>query len=77
MQKRKSVKLYWIGGYELLRDGTQMVEVKSLKQLQDELESMEMEFDNSISDMVELAKSIEEEWEYRYDDGGGRGWIEY
>ena len=66
-----------IGGYELLRDGTQEEEINSMKALKELLEDVEFEYDENIKDPVELAKSIESQWEDRYDDGGGSGWIEY
>ena len=72
----KSITLYHIGGYELLRDGTQKEKVKSLEELQESLNGVELTFDSSITDMDVLADSIEEAWANMYDDGGGSGWIE-
>ena len=74
---KPKVTLYHIGGYELLRDGTQEETFKSLKELQDHLDSYEVDYDENITDFYELAGSIEDKWAESYDDGGGSGWIEY
>lgn len=70
------ITFYHIGGYELLRDGTQEETVNSLEELQEFLDEREMEYDKDITDIYKLANTIEDAWEERNDDGGGSGWIE-
>lgn len=76
-KKQVKIKFCYIGGYECLKDGTQTEICKSLKEVQDLLEDIEIDFDKNIKDPIELAKSIESEWIERYNDGGGSGWIEF
>lgn len=67
------MKLCYIGGYELMQDGTQEESVSSLKELCDLLDAYEIEYDkNQLSDITYL----ETIWNNRWDDGGGGGWIE-
>ena len=70
------ITLSYIGGYELLRDGTVSETVNSLKELQSFLDERQMEYDKDITDLYVLANTIEDAWEERNDDGGGSGWIE-
>ena len=74
---KEEVILCHIGGYELLRDGTLYDSYNDINLLKEELDSWEIEYDNSINNITELAESIEEQWEDLWDDGGGSGWIEY
>jgi len=70
------VSLCHIGGYELLRDGTQTDTFDDIDDLRVFLDDNEIEYDEDIEDLQELADSIEDQWQERYDDGGGSGWIE-
>lgn len=72
----QEITFYHIGGYELLRDGTQEETVNSLAEMQEFLDDMEMKYDKTITDMYDLADSVEDAWEEMYDGGGGSGWIE-
>jgi predicted RNA-binding protein with EMAP domain len=76
-QKHIRIEFCHIGGYELMRDGTQTEVCKSLKEIQCFLDGEEIEYDKTIKDPIKLVKSIEKEWAEIWDDGGGRGWIEY
>lgn len=73
----KTVTFSWIGGYELLRDGTRQDTYTDVKSVKDMLDDYEIEYDNRITDLIELSKSVEEAWADYNDDGGGSGWIEY
>jgi len=77
IQNNVSINFCHIGGYELLRDGTKTEQCHSLIDVQGVLINWEIEFDESITDVLELVKSIESAWEDSFDDGGGSGWIEY
>jgi len=70
------VTFYHIGGYELLRDGTKEETCNSLKEVQEFLDDVEIEYDETITCGEELAYSVEDKWAERYDDGGGSAWIE-
>jgi hypothetical protein len=76
-KKQVNITFCWIGGYELLKDGTRKEKCKSLEDVQDVLSNWDFEYDNTITDPYELVKSIEKEWEDMRNDGGGSGWIEY
>ncbi len=69
------VTFYHIGGYELLRDGTQEESFDDVEDLKEFLNDLEFVFDGDIEDIYELAESVEDAWAARYDDGGGSGWI--
>lgn len=71
------IEFHHIGGYELLRDGTQTDVCKSLKDIQTPLKGYDIEFDEEITDPYKLVESVDVEWEERWNDGGGSGWIEY
>lgn len=75
----KEVKIEFcrIGGYESLREGTKKDTCKSLQDVVNVLNRFDIEYDISINDPVKLAKSVEDCWEYCWNDGGGSGWIEY
>ncbi len=79
LDKRKpgQVTLFWIGGYELTRDGTKKEEFFDVDSLQEHLDDCEIEFSSDITSLTKLAESVEREWEVYNDDGGGSGWIEY
>jgi len=74
--KQVNIKFCHIGGYELLRDGTKTEIAKDLVDVQGILIDHEIDFDETITDPIELANSIEDKWNDYYDDGGGSGWIE-
>lgn len=76
-KKSINIKFCHIGGYELLKDGTKTTTCKSLSAIQDVLEDVEIDYDNTITDPIALAKSVENEWAYAWNDGGGSGWIEF
>ena len=77
LKPKCKITFFHIGGYELLRDGTKEETCDSLKEVQNLLEENELEYDTSLTDPIKLAKSVESQWEERYDDGGGSAWIEY
>lgn len=76
-KKSINVKLCYIGGYELMKDGTKTKLCKSLEDIQDILEDFEIDYDNTITDPIALAMSVQQEWAESWNDGGGRGWIEF
>lgn len=76
------VKFCHIGGYELLRDGTQTEECTSFQEALEILEDFEVELsvdpkDYSEETFTDFLDAIEEDWAERFNDGGGSGWIEY
>ena len=75
--RHKIVKFFHISGYECLSDGTQKDTAFDLKGVKGILEDYEIEYDETITDYLELAQSVEGAWAERFDDGGGSGWIEY
>ena len=77
IEKEIEIKFKYIGGYELLRDGTKTTVCTSLGDVQAFLDSFDIEYDESITDPIELAESVEYEWNEYYNDGGGSSWIEY
>lgn len=76
-KKQIRIEFCHIGGYELMKDGTETFICKSLKEIQRFLDDEEIEYDKTIKDPIKLVKSIEKEWSDIWDDGGGRGWITY
>ena len=77
MDPQEKVTLFHIGGYELLRDGTQSETFTDVQSLREYLEDYEISYDKSITSLWKLAESAEAGWEESKDDGGGSGWIEY
>ena len=76
------VKFCHIGGYELLRDGTNIEECTSFKEALEILEDWGVELsvnpeDYSDETFTDFLDAIEDDWNERFDDGGGSGWIEY
>lgn len=71
-----------IGGYELLRDGTREETCSSFEEVLNLLEDWGIELpvnpddysEETITDFLEIIEPI---WHERFNDGGGRGWIEY
>ena len=76
-KKQIKIKFCHIGGYECLKDGTQIDICKSIDAVRDVLDNYDFEYDKNITDPIALVVSIEKEWEERFDDGGGSGWIEF
>jgi hypothetical protein len=75
-KKQVNIKFCYIGGYELLRDGTKTTTCKSLKSIQDLLDEWSIEYDAAIKDPLALAVSVRANWSACWDDGGGSAWIE-
>jgi hypothetical protein len=77
-ESKKQIKITFahIGGYELLRDGTQKDVCTTLEQVQCVLRNSDIEIDETITDPYKLVKEYGDEWAEGYDDGGGSGWIE-
>jgi hypothetical protein len=79
----KSITLFYIQGYECLRDGTQ--EGSSAASIEEFLSIWEVDeseldltIDPEITDLHKYVKKyFEPYWEEIYNDGGGSGWIEY
>lgn len=71
------IKFYHIGGAELLRDGTQLDVCRSLKEVHFLLEDLEIEYDETITDVYKLVEEIRDLWEDIHNCDGGSGWIEY
>lgn len=74
-KKQINIDFCYIGGYELLTDGTKTKTCKSLKDIQILLDDFEVEYDETISDPYQLAESVRCEWKETWNDGGGSGWI--
>lgn len=79
---RVLVKFCHIGGYELLRDGTSTEECTSFQEALDILEDWGVELsvdpkDYSDETLTDFLDAIEDDWNERFNDGGGSGWIEY
>lgn len=76
-------KLTYLGGYELMRDGTQTIKGKTHIELLKELHSNEVFYEFSNNDFLELINEfvsdkdafdfIENVWKERHNDGGGWG----
>lgn len=71
-----------IGGYELLRDGTQVEICTSFEEVLELLDNYGIELpvnpeDYSHENIGDFLEVIEPIWDERYSDGGGSGWIEY
>lgn len=75
--EKNYVTFYWIGGYELLKDGTHEILCIDLKDVQDLADKYEFEYDKNITDHITLADSLVAKWNEYHDDGGGSGWIEW
>ena len=79
---RVLVKFCHIGGYECLRDGTRTEECTSFQEALEILEDWEVELsvdpeDYSDETFTDFLDAIEDDWNERFNDGGGSGWIEY
>jgi len=74
------IKMNYVGGYELLRDGTQTETVTNKSQIKAVLDSWEIEYPPDLFEkdipIPGIVEEIKELWADRWDDGGGRGWIE-
>jgi len=74
------IKMNHIGGYELLRDGTQTETVTNEMQIKETLDEWEVEYPEDLFErgitIPEIVEEIKKPWADRWDDGGGRGWIE-
>jgi hypothetical protein len=76
------IKFCHIGGYELLRDGTQEEICTSFEEVLELLHDYEIELpfnidnysEETITEFLDVIKPV---WRERFNDGGGRGWIEY
>lgn len=71
-----------IGGYELLRDGTQVEICTSFEEVLELLDNYGIELpvnpeDYSDENIGDFLDAIEDDWNEHFDDGGGSGWIEY
>ena len=76
------ITFYHIGGYELLRDGTQEETCSSFEEVLELLEDYEIELpvnpnDYSEETITDFLDAIKSTWRERFNDGGGSGWIEY
>lgn len=72
-----SITFYYIGGYELLRDGTnEWATISNIEQLKDLAREHSFNYDKSETDIRKLLKIIEPQWRDHWDGGGGSGWCE-
>lgn len=87
VQKQFNIKLCHIGGYELMRDGTQTEQATSLEEFfyhfftfceyseyNDVIDEIALNLDKLSG--IQLYQKLENIWQDRFDDGGGNGWFE-
>lgn len=72
-----NIKLCRIYGWEGLMDGTKVDICNSLDDIREILDDCNIKYDENIVDPYELVDSIEEDWNDKWSDGGGSGWVEY
>ena len=72
-----SYTFYKIGGYELLKDGTQEIAtVESIDEAKEVLDDWGIEYPTKkYFELADFIKDIEPLWESSFEDGGGSGWI--
>jgi len=77
MTPKYTINFMYIGGYELLRDGTIIETAHSIKDIHSILDNYEVNYDETITDPYTLVDSVKAVWAKRHNNGGGSGWIEY